>query len=70
MAPISGIGALNAFDLRKISAVTFGEKQQPERSAFIQNTIAPKYSLTFPKADNSVPGGDSPLGAKLPRLYA
>ena len=42
MAPISGIGALNAFDLRKISAVTFGEKQQPERSAFIQKTIAHK----------------------------
>ncbi|MEE3349735.1 MAG: hypothetical protein VZR09_06825 [Candidatus Gastranaerophilaceae bacterium] len=69
MAPIFGLGAITSF--KPVSAISFGEAQKPEQSSkFIQNTIASKYSLTFPKADNSVPGGDSPLGAKLPRLYA
>ncbi len=70
MAPIFGLGAIStAF---RPTAITTGEtpKAEVRSSSFIQNTIAPKYSLTFPKVDNSVPYGDSQLGTKLPRLYA
>ena len=70
MSFIQGIGALNVFDLRKAQLYTAGEQPKVERQNFVQSSIAPKYSLTFPKYDNSVPSGESHLGQKLPRLYA
>ena len=70
MSLIQGLGALNVFDLRKAQLYSAGEQPRVERQSFVQSSIAPKYSLTFPKADNSVPSGESHLGKKLPRLYA
>ena len=71
MSLLQGLGALNVYDLRKVQSYSAaGEQPRVERQNFVQSSIAPKYSLTFPKADNSVPSGESHLGKKLPRLYA
>jgi len=70
MSLIQGLGALNVYDLRKAQPYMAAEQPRIERQSFVQSSIAPKYSLTFPKADNSVPSGESHLGQKLPRLYA
>lgn len=67
MPPLSAIGALNAFDLRKIQAF------QPEMSSasyktnpFIQSAAAPQYNLSHPRANDSEGLVNvSPLAKKL-----
>lgn len=70
MSLLNGLNSLYSFGLRSNQNYSSGEQPRIERQNFVQASIAPKYSLTFPRYDNSVPSGESPLGAKLPRLYA
>ena len=71
MSSTQGIIGFRGLNLWKIPALSDADYSKvAERSRFVQPAIAPEYSLNFPKWDNSVPGGESPLGAKLPKLCA
>lgn len=71
MSLIQGLNAIRGYGLGIAPVgINTGEQQAVKRNPFMQNAIAQEYSLAFPKADNSVPYGDSHLGQKLPRLYA